>query len=120
MDSKILIIDDAAFARKFMRRILENNNYSNIIEATTAAQALEAFQENAPDLVFLDISLPDCSDLSLLDKLLQINPNAFIIMCSALGQPLIIADAIKKGARDFLVKPYEEKHLLRIVENALS
>lgn len=120
MDGKILIVDDARFARKVLKRALANGNYLNVLEAGTAKEAIELFTEDKPDLTFLDISLPDSDDLGLLDKLLAINPEAKIVMCSALGQNLIIENALKKGARDFIIKPFEEKLLLEITYQQLQ
>ncbi|MDD2973076.1 MAG: response regulator [Lachnospiraceae bacterium] len=119
MNEKILIIDDAKFARKVLKHALTDGNYTNIVEATTAKDALEIFEKEQPELTLLDISLPDSDDLGLLEKLLALNPQAKIVICSALGQNLIIENAIKMGAKDFITKPFEEKILLEIVNNQL-
>ena len=120
MEKLILIVDDAKFARVITKKALQNGGYYNIIEATTAASALEAFQENKPDLTLLDITLPDNTDLTLLKKLLAIDPQASIVINSAIGQELIIMDALKVGAKDFIVKPFDEKEFIRIVNKALG
>ena len=119
MDNKILIIDDAKFARNVLKRSLANGNYMNTVEAVNAKEAVELFEKENPDLTFLDISLPDCEDLTLLEKLLKITPDAKIVMCSALGQNLIIENALKMGARDFITKPFTEKLLLDITNRLL-
>lgn len=119
-DSLILIVDDAIFARKLVKRCLVGAGYSNIIEAITAKDAISKFETFNPALVLLDITLSDRKDLSLLKDLLQINPQASIIMNSSLGQDLIIADALKIGAKDFIVKPFDEKQLLNAVKNVLN
>lgn len=119
MNDKILIVDDAKFARTVLKRTLANGNYTNIIEATNAKDALQLFAEEVPDLTFLDISLPDSDDLGLLEKLLTARPDAKIVMCSALGQNLIIQNALKMGAKDFVIKPFEEKALLEITGKQL-
>lgn len=115
MNEKILIVDDAKFARKVLKNALANGNYTNITEAVNAEEALKKFQEEKPELTFLDISLPDSDDLGLLQKLLDINPKGKIVMCSALGQNLIIEKAISMGAKEFITKPFEEKQVLEIV-----
>lgn len=120
MENLILVVDDAKFARVVAKRALQNGGYENIIEAKTAAEALELFQERQPDLTLLDITLPDNTDLTLLKKLLQINPKASIVMNSAIGQELIIKDAVKAGAKDFIIKPFEEKQFLETVNKALG
>lgn len=120
MENLILVVDDAKFARVVTRRALQNGGYDNIIEATTAADAIELFQKKKPDLTLLDITLPDNSDLTLLRKLLQIKPDAKIVINSAIGQELIIMDALKAGAKDFIVKPFEEKDFIQIVNKVLG
>ena len=107
MENLILVVDDAKFARVVAKRALQNGGYENIIEAKTAAEALELFQERQPDL-------------TLLKKLLEINPKASIVMNSAIGQELIIKDAVKAGAKDFIIKPFEEKQFLETVNKALG
>ena len=119
MGSKILVVDDAKFSRNMIKKALKNGGYEDIIEAASAAEALEAFKSSSPDLVMLDITLPDRNDLSLLQELLQIRPDARIIMVSALGQDLIIADALKIGARDFITKPFVEQDMLAVVMSVL-
>ncbi len=119
MNEKILVVDDSKFARVFLKKVLINGNFTNIFEAANAADTIKIFEQEKPDLVFLDISLPDSNDLGLLEKLLKINPDAKIVMCSALGQDLIIEEALKKGAIDFVVKPFEEKQMLETVMKLL-
>lgn len=119
-DSLILIVDDAIFARKLVKKCLNSAGYNNTIEAMTAKDAIAKFEAFNPNLVLLDITLSDRKDLSLLKDLLEINPEANIVMNSALGQDLIIADALRIGAKDFIVKPFNEKQLLNAVRNALG
>lgn len=120
MEKLILIVDDAKFARVISKKALQNGGYDNIIEAATAAEAVTVFQEKKPDLTLLDITLPDNTDLTLLKKLLEINPQARIVVHSAIGQELIIMDALKAGAKDFIVKPFDEKEFIKIVNRVLG
>lgn len=120
MDSLILVVDDAIFARNLIKKALNRANYTHIIEAACAKDAVEKFKSFNPELVLLDITLPDRKDLSLLKELLEINPEAKIVINSAIGQELIISDALKLGAKDFIVKPFEEKQLLKIVNSLLG
>ena len=106
MENLILIVDDAKFARVIAKKALQNGGYDHIIEAATAADALVKFQEQKPDLTLLDITLPDNTDLTLLKKLLAID--------------LIIMDALKAGAKDFIVKPFDEKQFIKIVNHVLG
>lgn len=120
MENLILVVDDAKFARVVTKRALQNGGYDNIIEATTAADALRLFKEKKPDLTLLDITLPDNTDLTLLKNLIAEDPNAKIVINSAIGQELIIMDALKAGAKDFIVKPFEEKDFIQIVNKVLG
>lgn len=120
MNELLLIVDDAKFARNMVKRALLNGGYENYIEAASAAEAIELFTEREPDLTLLDITLTDSSDLSLLKRLLEIRPQAKIVMNSAIGQELIINDALKLGARDFITKPFSETDLLDIVKTVLE
>lgn len=120
MENLILVVDDAKFARIVTKKALQNGGYDNIVEAKTAADALKMFQEKKPDLTLLDITLPDNTDLTLLKKLLEIDPDAKIIINSAIGQDLVIMDALKAGAMDFIIKPFDEKKFIQIVNRALE
>ncbi len=119
MEELILVVDDARFARMITKKALQNGGYENIIEAATAADALRVFQEKKPVLTLLDITLPDNLDLTLLKKLMEIDPKASIIMCSAIGQERVIMEALKSGAKDFILKPYDEKQFIQIVNRVL-
>lgn len=120
MENLILIVDDAKFARTVTKKILANANINNVIEATSAREAEKLFTTRKPDVTLLDISLPDSQDLGLLEKLLRINPEANIVICSALGQDLVIKDALKIGAKDFIVKPVDKSLLVTIVNRYLN
>lgn len=120
MENLILVVDDAKFARVVTKKALLNGGYENIIEATTAEEAMQLFHEKKPDLVLLDITLPDNTDLTLLKKLLEEDPQAKIVINSAIGQELIIMDALKAGAKDFIVKPFDEKDFIQIVNKVLG
>lgn len=120
MDKLILVVDDAKFARTLVKRALLNGGYENVIEASTAAEARTLFEERNPDLTLLDITLPDNSDLTLLEDLLKMDPDALIVMNSAIGQSLIIADALELGAKDFITKPFDELALINIVNSVLE
>lgn len=120
MKKRILIVDDAKFARFMAKRSLVNGGFEDIIEATNAAEAISIFEKEEPDITLLDITLPDSNDLGLLERLLKIRPNAKIIMNSAIGQELIIADALGIGAKEFITKPFNEDDLLRKVNGVLN
>ena len=112
MEDLILIVDDARFARRIETKALQDAGFEHIVEAKTAKEALQIFEEQAPELTLLDITLPDNSDLTLLRTMMKIRPEAKIVMNSAIGQELIIQDALKAGARDFITKPFKEKEFI--------
>lgn len=120
MDKKILLVDDARFARKIALKSLSNGGLDNVLQATTAAEAKELFEKELPDLTLLDITLPDNSDLSLLEWMISKKPDAKIIMLSAIGQDLIIEDSLAAGAKAFITKPFEEKEFLEKVFEILE
>ncbi len=120
MKEKILLVDDARFARKVALKSLQNGGFDNVIQAVNAAEAMELFEKENPDLVLLDITLPDNSDLTLLENLLKKKPDAKIIMTSAIGQDLIIEDSLKTGAKAFITKPFSEKHFLETIYSVLE
>lgn len=120
MDESILIVDDAIFARKLTRKTLEENGYTNVREAVTAKEALEKIEEALPAIILLDITLPDRKDLSLLKEILDKYPDMKIIMLSAVGQELIIADAIEMGAREFVSKPFKKDEFLKLIRTVLD
>lgn len=120
MNEKILLVDDARFARKVAIKCLQNGGFDNVIQATTAAEAMDMFLKEEPDLVLLDITLPDNSDLTLLERMIAAKPKAKIIMTSAIGQSLIIEDSLKAGAKAFVTKPYGEKEFLETIFNVLE
>lgn len=120
MNEKILLVDDAKFARKVAIKSLQNGGFDNVVQATTAAEAMDMFEKENPDLVLLDITLPDNSDLTLLENLLKKKPDAKIIMTSAIGQDLIIEDSLRTGAKAFITKPFTEKEFLETIFKVLE
>ena len=119
MKPAIMIVDDAAFMRRLIKKALINGGYDKIIEAENGKAALELYKSERPELVFLDITMPERSGLEVLDDILTEDPEARVLMCSAIGQESDIARAIQRGARDFIVKPFKEEALLKLVEASL-
>ena len=117
MEDLILIVDDARFARRIETKALQDAGFEHIVEAKTA---LKIFEEQAPELTLLDITLPDNSDLTLLRTMMKIRPEAKIVMNSAIGQELIIQDALKAGARDFITKPFKEKEFIEKIVKVMK
>ena len=120
MEDLILIVDDARFARRIETKALQDAGFEHIVEAKTAKEALQIFEEQAPELTLLDITLPDNSDLTLLRTMIKIRPEAKIVMNSAIGQELIIQDALNAGARDFNAKPFKEKEFIEKIVKVMK
>lgn len=117
--AKILVTDDAAFMRMMLGNILTKSGYE-VFEATDGLDLLKKYQDIKPDLVTLDITMPELDGLEALKRLRQTNPEAKVVMCSAMGQQAMVLEAIQNGAIDFLVKPFEPSRVLESVKKALS
>lgn len=117
MEKKILIVDDAMFMRKSIRKILSEGGYANVEEARDGDEAIAMFGEYSPDLVLLDITMPGRSGLEVLEEILRQDEDAAVVMCSAMGQETVIQKAVVMGARDFIVKPFKKDEFLRIVDS---
>lgn len=120
MEDLILIVDDARFARRIETKALQDAGFEHIVEAKTAKEALQIFEEQTPELTLLDITLPDNSDLTLLRTMIKIRPEAKIVMNSAIGQELIIQDALNAGARDFITKPFKEQEFIEKIVKVMK
>ncbi|HAZ37580.1 MAG TPA: two-component system response regulator [Clostridiaceae bacterium] len=118
--AKVLIVDDAAFMRMMLKDILVKNGYEIAGEATNGIKAIEIYKVEKPDLVTMDITMPDMDGIQAVKEIKAIDPNARIIMCSAMGQQSMVMDSIKSGARDFIVKPFQPERVLEAVKKALS
>ena len=120
MAKNILICDDAAFMRMMIKDILTKNGYNVAGEAENGAKAVEKYQETKPDLVLMDITMPEMDGIQALKKIKQMDPNANIVMCSAMGQQAMVIESIQSGARDFIVKPFQPDRVLEAVKKAVE
>ncbi|WP_456398799.1 chemotaxis protein CheY [Mesoaciditoga sp.] len=116
MAKKVLIVDDAAFMRMLLKDIVTKAGYEVVGEASNGAEAVEKYKELKPDIVTMDITMPEMNGIEATKEIMKIDPNANIIMCSAMGQQMMVVEAIQAGAKDFIVKPFQQG---RVVE-ALS
>ena len=116
MSHKILVVDDAAFMRMMIKDILVKNGYDVVGEGADGHQAIELYKETNPDLVTMDITMPEMDGITALKVIRKINPNAKVIMCSAMGQQAMVIEAIQAGAKDFIVKPFEPTRIIQTVE----
>ena len=118
--AKIMLVDDAAFMRMMVKDALTKAGYTDLIEAQDGAEAVEKFNAENPDLVFMDITMPNKDGLETLKEIKAAHPNANIVMCSAMGQQAMVIEAIKSGAKDFIVKPFKPDRILATAEKILS
>jgi len=120
MGNKILTVDDAAFMRMMLKDILVNNGYEIVGEASNGREAIEKYAEHQPDLVLMDITMPDMDGITSLKEIKKIDSQAKIIMCSAMGQRTMVVDAIQAGATDFIVKPFKADRVLEAIKKTLG
>lgn len=113
--SKILVVDDAAFMRMTVKDALSKAGYTNIVEAADGLQAVEKYKEEKPDLVIMDITMPNMDGLQALKEICAFDSSASVVMCSAMGQESMVIEAIKSGAKDFIVKPFKPDRILKTV-----
>jgi len=118
--SKILIADDASFVRLMICQILSRKGLTNIVEAENGRQAVERFKSDKPDLTIMDITMPELDGLDALTEILVFNPLAKVIMCSAVAHESMVLEALKRGALDFVIKPFRPDQLLRTVLKYLT
>ncbi len=120
MANGILIVDDAAFMRMMIKDILTKNGFEVLGEAENGAKAIEKYKELSPDLVIMDITMPEVDGIEAVKAIKSTNPEAKIIMCSAMGQQGMVIEAIQAGAKDFIVKPFQADRVVEAVKKALG
>jgi two-component system, chemotaxis family, chemotaxis protein CheY len=118
--ANILVVDDAAFMRMMLKDILTKGGHQIAGEAANGVEAIEQYDKLRPDLVTMDITMPEMEGIEALKQIKQQDPNAKIIMCSAMGQQLMVVQAIQAGAKDFIVKPFQADRVLAAVSKALG
>jgi len=120
MANRILVVDDAAFMRMMIKDILTKNGYEVVGEASDGAQAIEKYRETNPDLVTMDITMPEMDGITALKEIKKLDPSAKVIMCSAMGQQAMVIDAIQAGAKDFIVKPFQADRVIEAIKKTLG
>ena len=120
MAKNILICDDAAFMRMMIKDILTKNGYNIVGEAENGAKAVEKYAELKPDLVLMDITMPEMDGIEALKKIKAADANASIIMCSAMGQQAMVIESIQSGAKDFIIKPFQADRVLEAVQKVVG
>lgn len=119
MSKRVLIVDDAVFMRMKLRDILEKNGYEVVAEAQNGLEAIEKFKREKPDLVTMDITMPEMDGVVALKEIKSQDKDAKVIMCSAMGQQSMVMEAIQSGALDFIVKPFDTERVLQSLERVM-
>lgn len=112
----VLIVDDAAFMRMMIKDILEKNDFNIIGEASNGIQAVEIYKKEKPDIVTMDITMPDMDGIEAVKQIKEFDSEAKIIVCSAMGQQAMVIDAIRAGAKDFIVKPFQADRVIEAIK----
>ena len=120
MAQRILVVDDAAFMRMMLKDILTKGGYEVCGEAADGVEALAKFNELKPDLVTLDITMPNRDGIAALKDIKAADPSALCVMCSAMGQQSMVIEAIQSGAKDFIVKPFQADRVLESIKKVLG
>lgn len=117
--ARIMLVDDAMFMRATLKKMVEEGGHSVVCEAGTGAEAVELYKIHTPDIVLMDITMPDMDGIQATEAIMKLNKDARIIMVSALGQMEMVVKAISTGAKDFIVKPMEKGKLLSCISKYL-
>ena len=120
MRHKILIADDATFMRMMLKDILSHAGFINLIEAKNGREAKNLFKVEKPELILLDVTMPDMDGLRALEEIKEINPDVKIIMCSSMGQEEIVSECFEKGADDFIMKPFKPERVVQAVSQFID
>lgn len=120
MAKSVMICDDAAFMRMMIRDILTKNGFAVAGEAENGLKAIEKYKETTPDLVLMDITMPEMDGIQALKEIKKIDENAKVVMCSAMGQQAMVIESIQAGARDFIVKPFQADRVIEAVKKVLE
>lgn len=118
--AKIMVVDDAAFMRMMLKDILNEAGFNKIIEAKTGGEALIFFKVERPNVVLLDVTMPDTDGIDALVKMKEFNPDTKVIMCSSMGQEDMVTDCFEKGADDFIVKPFKPERIIQAISQFVS
>ena len=120
MSKRVLVVDDAAFMRMMIKDILSKNGYEIAGEAENGLKAIEKYKELAPDLVLMDITMPEMNGIDAVRNIKAIDSSAKIVMCSAMGQQAMVIESIQAGAKDFIVKPFQVDRVLEAVRKVVG
>lgn len=117
--TKILVVDDAEFLRVRLNKILDTEGYE-VFQAENGAKAVSTYKEKHPDVVLMDVTMPEMDGLTALKEIVSFDAQAKVVMLTALGQESVVLEAVKSGARDFIVKPFEHDRVMKAISKLLS
>ena len=120
MTVRLLVVDDAPFVRRSLSKLAEERGWQVIGEASNGREAIEQYLALKPDIVTMDITMPDMDGISAVKEIMKADPQARIVMCTALGQQDMVVDAVRAGARDFIVKPFKKERVFSAIEAVLG
>ena len=120
MANKILIVDDAAFMRMMIKDILTKNDFEVVGEAENGLKAIEKYKELMPDLVLMDITMPELDGIQAVRLIKEYDATAKVVMCSAMGQQAMVIESIQAGAKDFIVKPFQADRVIEAIQKVLK
>ena len=118
--AKIMCCDDAAFMRMMLKDIVTKAGHELVAEAVNGNDALDKYKETNPDLVLMDITMPEADGISGLQKIMEYDHDAIVVMCSAMGQQAMVIEAIQSGAKDFIVKPFQKERVLECIDKFIK
>jgi len=118
--ARILVADDASFMRQMIREILESEGHEVVAEASDGIEAIDQFKNHHPDVVTMDIVMPRRSGIDAVKAILEFDPSARVVMCSALGQETLVTEALQAGAHDFIVKPFKPDSVISTLKKVLE
>ncbi len=120
MEHKIMVVDDTAFMRMMLKNIITAHGYEVVEEVGNGLEAVEKYGKAKPDLVTMDITMPEMDGITAIKEIKKIDPDAKIIVCSAMGQKSLVIDALEAGAKDFIVKPFESQRVTNALDKVLK
>jgi len=120
VSKKIMLVDDSSFMRLMLRKILEVNGYTVVCEAANGLEAVEFYKTHTPDLVTMDITMDQLDGIGALIEIKKMDPNAKVIMCSAMGQQAMVMESLKAGAIDFIVKPFNADRVIHSIKSVIG
>jgi two-component system chemotaxis response regulator CheY len=118
--ARILVVDDAAFMRRMVIDVLQNGGHEVVGEGANGIEAVQRYQELRPDVMTLDITMPEKDGITALRELMAIDPSAKVVMCSALAQESKVLEAVKAGAKDFIAKPFQAQRVLTAIDKVVA